>query len=52
MLQTTNDEALNTQATENKKNQNILSDTSRVNSGGIGRSIENLLIIVKSAKSK
>ena len=53
ILQTTNDEALSTQATEDKKNKAVstgLSEGGRV--CGVGGSIENLSIIVNLAKSK
>ncbi len=50
MLQTTDDGALSTQATESEKNQDTLANAG----GGIGidRDIKNLLSVVKSAKSK
>ncbi len=49
MLWTTNDEALSTQATENKKNQDASASTG---GGGVGGNFENLSTIAKSAKSK
>lgn len=53
MLQITNDEALNTQATEIKKNQDISAGVgSGFACGGVGRSIKNLSITAKLAKSK
>ncbi len=52
MLQTTNDDVLSTQATENKKNPDIPSGIARTDSDGISGSIENPLTVVKSVKSK
>ena len=56
MLQMTSIEALRTQATKNKKNQNTSAGTdSTSNDGacsGVGRSIENLSTTAKLAKSK
>ncbi len=49
MLRTTNDEALSTLTTENKKNKDAPTSTS---SGGVGRSFENLSTAAKLAKSK
>lgn len=49
MLQTTNNETLSTQTSENKKNQDILSSIGKVNKSGIGKNIENLSTIVKLA---
>ena len=53
MLQTTDNDALNTQATKNKRNQNILAGSG--NTGGssrVGKNIKNRSIVIKSAKSK
>ncbi len=49
ILQTTNDETLNTQVTQNKMNQNILASAS---GGRVGGSIKNLLTVPNLAKSK
>ena len=52
MLQTTDNKALSIQTTKNKKNQDILSGTTRVDGGKVSRNIENLSIVVNLAKSK
>ncbi len=53
ILRTTDDEALSTQATENKKDLNTPASGGGDTSGsGVGRSFENLLIIAKLGKSK
>ncbi len=52
MFQTTDNEALSTQTTENKKNQDVSSGTAGANSSGVGESIENLSTAAKSTKSK
>ncbi len=48
----TDDRTLGTQATENKKNQDVPSDTTRADSSEFDRSIKNLSTIVKLTKSK
>ncbi len=50
ILQTTNDGALSTQATENKKNQNTLASAG--GDIGVDRDIKNLSFVVKLAKFK
>ena len=56
MLQTTNDEALRSQATENKKNQVILAGAGGASGSGVGdaidKNIENLSTIANLSKSK
>ena len=56
ILQITSDETLSTQVTENKKNQSTSASASCVGGGStssrIGKSIENLSTIAKSAKFK
>ncbi len=52
ILQTTDDEALSTQATGNKKNQEISSGIARAGFGEIDVSFENLSTAAKLAKSK
>ena len=52
MLQKTYNKALSTQATENKKNQEVLNITTKTKSDGVGGSIKNLLTIINLAKSK
>ena len=51
ILQTTNDETLSTQATENKRNETASAGTGSI-SDGVDESIENLSTIVNLAKSK
>ena len=52
MLQTTNKEALSTQATENKKNQDTSASANSVGGRGVDGDIKNLSFVVKLAKSK
>ncbi len=52
MLQTTDDKALSTQATENKKNQDVSANTSASDSVGSNRSIKNLSTTAKLAEFK
>ena len=52
MLLITDNEILSTQATKNKKNQKILSDTAEFNIGKVGGTIKNLSIIANLAKFK
>ncbi len=52
MLQTTDNEALSTQAIENEKNQDAPSATSGANGGNVGGNIKNLSTAAKLAKSK
>ena len=52
MLQTIDKEALNTQATKNKKNQNASANTGSADSGDINRNIKNLSFVVKLTKFK
>ena len=52
MLQITNDEALRTQTTEDKRNEDAAASDSSGASGGIGESIKNLSTAANLAKSK
>ena len=52
ILQTTDEEVLSIQATENKKNQNALACAGGVGGGGVDGDIKNLSFVIKLAKSK
>ena len=53
MLQTTNNEALNTQATKNKGNETVAASGDNIGTGSrVGRNIKNLLTVANLAKSK
>ena len=52
MLQITDNKTCNTQITENKKNRDVSAGSAGAGSNRVGRSIENLSIVAKLAKSK
>ncbi len=52
LFQIIDDEVLRILTSQNEKNQEISNNTTKINGGGVGRSIKNLSIVAKLAKSK